>query len=211
MKTESLIDLLARNAGPAPRHLGWRRLAPATALGVAVSTALTLVVFGMVPREMWHGVAPWSKLAYAALLIAAAGLLASRLGRPAAPARHAWGRAGAVVGAMGVVGLLAWWITPAPERLPALLGHSWAVCPWAVLGLSLPALAATLWAMRGLAPTRPRRAGFAAGLLAGAAGAAGYSLGCTEESLAFVAAWYTAGVALTAGLGALLGPRLLRW
>nr|MCU0774133.1 DUF1109 domain-containing protein [Ideonella sp.] len=141
----------------------------------------------------------------------AAGLLASRLGRPAAPTRRAWHQTWAVMGAMGVVGLLAWWITPSPERLPALLGHSWALCPWAVLGLSLPALAAMLWAMRGLAPTRPRLAGFAAGLLAGSAGAAGYSLGCTEESLAFVAVWYTAGMALTAGLGALLGPRLLRW
>jgi hypothetical protein len=211
MKTQALIELLAHNAGPAPQHLDWQRLAPATAFGVAASATLTLAWLGLVPSEMFAGVAPWSKLAYATLLIASAGLLASRLGRPAAPVGHAWGRAWAVVGAMAVVGLAAWWVTPAPERLSALLGHSWAKCPWAVLGLSLPALAATLWAMRGLAPTRPRRAGFAAGLLAGAAGAAGYSLGCTEESLAFVAIWYTAGVALTAGLGALVGPRLLRW
>ena len=29
--------------------------------------------------------------------------------------------------------------------------------------------------------------------------------------LPFVATWYTLGIALTAALGALLGPRLLRW
>jgi hypothetical protein len=92
-----------------------------------------------------------------------------------------------------------------------MMGHSWARCPWVVLALSLPALAGALWALRGLAPTHARRAGFAAGLLAGAAGAAGYSLGCTEESMAFVAAWYTLGIALAGGLGALIGPRVLRW
>lgn len=211
MKTQTLIDVLARGAGPAPRSLAWRRMAPAVGFGIVASAALTLWVFGMVPREMFGGAAPWTKLGYAALLIAAAGVLAARLGRPASPTRVAWFRTASVVAAMGFVGLLGWWLTPAPQRMSGLLGHSWALCPWAVLGLSLPALAATLWAMRGLAPTRPRRAGFAAGLLAGAAGAAGYSLGCTEESLAFIAVWYTAGVALSAGLGALLGPRLLRW
>jgi hypothetical protein len=78
-------------------------------------------------------------------------------------------------------------------------------------GAVAAALAAALWALRGLAPTRPRAAGGAAGLLAGAVGAAGYSLACPEASPGFVAAWYTLGIALTGGLGALLGPRLLRW
>ncbi|MEY3253450.1 MAG: hypothetical protein RL227_2423, partial [Pseudomonadota bacterium] len=79
------------------------------------------------------------------------------------------------------------------------------------LGLSLPALAAAMWALRGLAPTHPAQAGAAAGLFAGALGAFGYSLACDELALPFIAAWYTLGVLLTAGLGALLGPRVLRW
>jgi hypothetical protein len=211
MKTEDLIEMLARGAGPAPRDLARRRLAPASAIGAVISLALTIVLLGLVPTDMFTGTALWSKLAYAVVLGAAAARLARQLGRPAAPTGPAWRRTWGVIGAMGVVGLLAWWATPAPDRLPALLGHSWALCPWAVLGLSLPALAGTLWAMRGLAPTRPRAAGFAAGLLAGAAGAAGYTFGCTEESLAFVAVWYTMGIGLSAMLGALLGPRLLRW
>jgi hypothetical protein len=48
-------------------------------------------------------------------------------------------------------------------------------------------------------------------LFAGALGAFGYALACDELALPFVAAWYTLGVLLTAGLGALLGPRVLRW
>jgi len=77
--------------------------------------------------------------------------------------------------------------------------------------LSLPALAGALWALRGLAPTRPRAAGLAAGLLAGGLGAFGYALSCTELSPAFVAIWYSLGIALAGALGAALGPRILRW
>jgi hypothetical protein len=80
-----------------------------------------------------------------------------------------------------------------------------------VLALSLPALAAALWAVRGLAPTCPRRAGVAAGILAGAIGAIGYSLHCPEASIAFVAVWYTAGITLAGVIGAALGPLVLRW
>ena len=34
---------------------------------------------------------------------------------------------------------------------------------------------------------------------------------CPEASAIFVLTWYTLGIGLAAGLGALLGPRLLRW
>jgi hypothetical protein len=110
--------------------------------------------------------------------------------------------------ALGVAMLLA---TPSGERVAAVLGESWSRCPWRVFALSLPALAGALWAVRGLAPTRLRAAGAAAGLLAGAVGAFGYALSCPETSPAFVALWYPLGMAVTAALGALLGPRVLRW
>jgi hypothetical protein len=118
--------------------------------------------------------------------------------------------AAVLVAALGV-GLGNWGQLPADERTAALMGHSALQCPWNVLGLSLPALAVALWALRGLAPTRPVAAGAAAGLLAGALGALGYALACAELALPFVAAWYTLGVLMTAALGAALGPRLLRW
>ena len=110
-----------------------------------------------------------------------------------------------------MLGGLAYVAEPAGDGMVGLLGHSWASCPWIVLGLSLPGLAGALWALRGLAPTRPRLAGLAAGLLAGSWGALGYALACTEEALSFVALWYTLGIGLTGALGAALGPRALRW
>lgn len=68
-------------------------------------------------------------------------------------------------------------------------------------------MAGSLWAMRGLVPTRPRAAGFSAGLLAGSVGAFGYSLSCPEAAPAFVAIWHTLGIALTGAVGA---PRAAR-
>jgi hypothetical protein len=47
--------------------------------------------------------------------------------------------------------------------------------------------------------------------LAGGVGATVYGLYCQETAAAFVATWYTLGVAACAAVGALLGPRILRW
>lgn len=211
MKTDDLIQLLARGAGPAPRAVAARRLAPGAALGLLASGALAALLLGWVPADLYTHAGPWFKLAYAGALALAAGWLAARLGRPLARIGTPLAAVAAVLAAALLVGLGGWWSLPAAERSAALMGHSAAECPWNVLGLSLPALAAALWALRGLAPTRPVAAGAAAGLLAGGVGAFGYALACTELALPFVAAWYTLGMLLTAALGALLGPRVLRW
>jgi hypothetical protein len=75
------------------------------------------------------------------------------------------------------------------EVVPAVLGGAGEV----------PTLAALLWALRGLAPTRPALAGAAAGLAAGAVGALAYALHCPELSPTFVAVWYSAGIAMEIG------------
>jgi hypothetical protein len=211
MRTDSLIELLARHAGPAPRAVAARRLGPAAAVGLLASIALAVGVLGLVPRAFLATPAPWVKLAYAGALALAAGWLAARLARPVARTRGPLGAIVCVVAAMLALGVADGWATPAPQRLAGLLGNSWTVCPWNVLALSMPALAAGLWALRGLAPTRPRAAGAAVGLFAGGLGAFGYAFACTEPALAFVATWYTLGIAMTALAGAALGPRVLRW
>jgi len=62
-----------------------------------------------------------------------------------------------------------------------------------------------------MAPTRPRLAGAAAGLMAGGIGATVYGLYCQETAAAFTAVWYTFGMLIWAAAGALIGGRLLRW
>jgi hypothetical protein len=211
VKTDSLIDLLATGAGPAPRAVALRRLAPAAALGILASAAGALLVLGPIPGELFATPAPWLKLGYAGALAVAAAWLAARLGRPVARTSAPVRVLLLVVAAMALLASLVLLAAPAGERLETLLGHSWARCPFNVLVLSLPALAGALWALRGLAPTRPRAAGLAAGLLAGSLGALGYALSCTELSPAFVAVWYSLGISLVGALGAILGPRILRW
>jgi len=211
MKTEALIDLLARDAGPVPRALAARRLSPAAAAGLLVSAVIAITWFGAIPAQMFATAVPWTKMAYAGALALAAGWWTARLSRPAARVAQPRRMTLLVLLVMAAVGGVSLASTPAGARLDALLGHSWATCPWSVLALSLPALAGSLWAVRGLAPTRPRAAGFAAGLLAGSVGALGYSLSCPEASPAFVAIWYTLGIAFTGAVGAVLGPRVLRW
>lgn len=211
MKTDELIELLARGAGPAPKAVAARRLAPVAVLGVAASTLLSLTLIGPIPPAFYATAAPWIKLGYAASIAAAGAWLTARLARPAARASAPARALALVVAAMSALGLTALLAATPAARGDALLGHSWWSCPWNVLAFSLPALAGALWAVRGLAPTRPRAAGLAAGIFAGALGAFGYALSCPELSPAFVALWYTLGIGLTGLLGALLGPRLLRW
>lgn len=211
MKTDTLIDMLAQNAGPAPRALAARRLSPAALAGLLVSSLAAITWFGTIPAPMFSTAVPWTKMAYAGALALAAGWLTASLSRPAAPLQWPQRVTFAVVMIMALMGAASLAFEPSGGRIQALLGYSWFSCPWSVLALSLPALAASLWAVRGLAPTRLRAAGFAAGLMAGSVGAFGYSLSCPEASSAFVAVWYSLGIALTGALGAALGPRVLRW
>jgi hypothetical protein len=211
MKTDTLIDLLARGAGPAPRAVAARRLSPAAIAGLLLSAGAAIAVFGVIPSGMFATATPWMKMVYAGAMAWAAGWLTARMSRPASSFARPKAAAVAVVLAMAAWGAASLMSIPSGSRLGAVLGHSWLSCPWSVLALSLPALVAALWAVRGLAPTRPRAAGFAAGLMAGSVGAFGYALSCPEASPAFVAVWYTLGIALTGAVGAVLGPRVLRW
>jgi hypothetical protein len=211
MKTSDLIVALSTGAGPAPRAVVVRRLLPAGLLALVLAGAAALIIIGPAPAEMISAVALWTKLGYAASLALSAGWLAARLARPAASIRAPRLLVLAVVAAMAMLGALSLLATPAEDRVAHALGESALQCPWNLLALSLPGLVASLWALRGLAPTRPRAAGLAAGLLAGAIGAFAYALACHEASVTFVALWYSLGIALSGALGALLGPRLLRW
>jgi hypothetical protein len=211
MKTDRFIGFLATGAGAAPRALVARRLAPVLALSALASIVGSIAALGLIPSTMWSGAAPWIKLGYAAGLGASCAWLVARLARPAAPLGAAPYAAATVLAAMLLIGALDLALAPRAERYSHLIGQSAARCPWAILALSIAPLAGVLWALRGLAPTRAHLAGLGAGLLAGAIGAASYALSCTEESAAFVAVWYSLGIALCGLLGGALGGRLLRW
>ena len=91
------------------------------------------------------------------------------------------------------------------------MGRTWKYCLLGIPTLAVPVFVATLWVVKGLAPTRLSLAGAAAGLLAGAVAALVYALHCPEMEAPFLGVWYVAGMLIPAAAGALLGPLVLRW
>lgn len=88
---------------------------------------------------------------------------------------------------------------------------SWLECLWQIPALSIPAFLILTIVVRRLAPTNLTLTGAYLGLAAGGIGAVGYSFHCGHDSLAFIAAFYTLAIFEMAMLGALIGPRVLRW
>jgi hypothetical protein len=211
MKTADLVALLARDAGPAPVALALRRLLPVALLGLAASALLAAWGLGLVPQAVLAQPAWQFKLAYVLLLTGLGGWLLARVGRPAARRGALSLAVLATLAGMAWLGLRHSLGLPPEARVGDWMGQSWQDCPRHIVMLSLPALAGSLWALRGLAPTAPARAGAWAGLWAGAIGASGYALACGETSPAFIATWYSLGLALTTAAGAVLGARALRW
>lgn len=213
MNTDALIDRLSADVRPVPRHGRIRRLG----LGILAGGAVTsiLVALGLGLRSdlgiAMHGFAFWMKWAYTISLGIGAVMITARLARPE-PVRltRFWPLAVPFV-LLAIVGLVELAHVPASDWLAMWLGRSWRICPWLVLLLAGPIFAGLLWSFRRLAPTQLRTAGAAAGFAAGAWAATLYCLHCPEVSAIFVLTWYTLGIVAAAGLGALLGPRLLRW
>ncbi|WP_310610391.1 DUF1109 domain-containing protein [Limnohabitans sp.] len=213
MNTHDLIATLATEASTTSPASGMRRYTRAIATGLVVSLALVLVLWGINPslNILAHTQAFWVKLLWLVLTCTFAAPVVLHLSRPGVAAgRGVWGIAASLTG-MAV--LATWQISQvdAATGVQLMLGESWQVCSASIVALSLPLLAALLWMLRGMAPTRPALAGASAGLMAGGLAGLVYSLHCPETAYAFLAVWYVVGMALMASIGAALGARLLRW
>jgi hypothetical protein len=213
MKTEDLIAMLAEAPRPPSRAAAAKRLG--RALVVSIVIALLLIQTIPVNEVRLEGVV-FTPLFLAKVLLplsmTASGLwLTARLSQPGVEVGRGWLAVGiplAVVWLAAAVILLA---SPAPARADLVLGHTWRTCSLYIAGLSIPPLLLLLWAMRGLAATRPVAAGVATGLLAGAIGTLAYCFRCPETAVPFWAAWYSLGMAVPALIGAMAGRWVLRW
>jgi hypothetical protein len=213
MKTDELIAALARQADVVDPRKPLRRLLGASLLGIAAALPLMLWSLGLNPSLASDAQVPmfWVKWGFVAAVALATLMLVIRLARPGAAMQWA---ARAVVSpffalwALAAIVLLS--AAPA-ERMPLVMGSSWNSCPLNIAMLSLPVLVLLLAVVRSLAPTRLRLAGTATGLLAGALATLAYLLHCPELEAPFVAVWYVIGMAIPAVIGALIGPRALRW
>jgi hypothetical protein len=213
MQTTDLIDQLAGKLQPTAPREALRRLAGGLAVGALVAFAAVLVYLGL-RADLGAALLTfsfWMKWGFALATMAVALVMCVRLSRPE-------GRPGELPFALaipllmlGAVAVIQLARVPEAERLSLWLGYSALRCPWIIAALSIPLVLGVLWAMRGLAPTRLRWAGFSAGCLAGAAAAVVYAMHCNETAAPFVATWYSVGILLPALFGLLIGPRVLRW
>jgi len=213
MRTDDLVSMLAAGAGAVRPKQVARRHARAVIWGLLGAALLMAMLLGPRPDLATAVLLPmfWIKLAFVAGIAAASLFAALRLSRPGVRLTWVLGALAAPVLAMWLLAAIALVRADAAQRAILFFGDTWDVCPFLITMLSVPAFIAAMWAMKGLAPTRLRLAGAAAGLLAGALGALVYCLHCPEMGAPFIAFWYLLGMLIPAAAGALLGPRLLRW
>lgn len=213
MRTEELIDILSTNVEPVDRKTISRSIVVAVGLG-AVAAGVTVVAgFGLRADIADPETALWLcvKLIFTLGIVTLASVYLGRLARPGGERKTSL-----LVVALpfvGVMGLAVAALTSAPRSHwhHVVLGEQWIECLVSIPVIAIVPFALAIWAVRRAMPTDLRRAGALAGLMAGGLSATGYALHCMDDSVPFVALWYGATIAVCAGAGALLGPRLLRW
>lgn len=215
MKTDELIETLARTPETATPDRLYRRLALALIIGLVLGLVLLRLFMGFRPDIGVAAPLVAIKAGFSAFIATFAGGLALRLAKPISGATGTIRRLatplGLVILSAIAIGLIALMATEPGYRFAAFTAGGF---PWCVILIpfcGLPTALLLVWAMREAAPTRLALAGAAIGALSGGVGAMVYALFCSVDSVAFVTIWYVVGIGLAAAIGAMVGARLLRW
>ncbi|MFZ5748722.1 MAG: NrsF family protein [Pseudomonadota bacterium] len=215
MNTDALIAELIEDLRPVRHGAVARTLRRGLSWGAAASLAVLLYwpALGIRPdiAVAMAGASFWIKLAYLIPIAAIGFLLLDPVARPGGERPRWWRAAVPPFAALIVVTVLSYAAGPVRGEGTFWLGATALQCPFYIVALSLPVLVGLLAALARLAPARPRAAGAMAGLVAGASGAAIYSLHCVETSPGFVLLWYSLGLGAASVAGAVAGQRFLRW
>ncbi|WP_295005402.1 DUF1109 domain-containing protein [Dechloromonas sp. ARDL1] len=213
MKTEDLITMLATGAGAVEAPAAAQRYALAIGWGATGATLLMLALL-QVRHDLGHALLLpmfWVKVGFVGCVAAGSLFAVLRLSRPGANIN--WVPVALGLPVLGMWTIAAFTLIEAEpmERSKIFFGDTWKSCPLLIAMLSAPVFVAVLRTMKDLAPTRPRLAGFAAGLLAGAVAAVVYCLHCPELGAPFIGFWYLLGMLIPAAAGFSFGNSLLRW
>jgi hypothetical protein len=205
--------MLSAGAEPVDaRRAAWRYLLALSggSLAALALTAGALKFNPALPQEIFIPMF-WARGAFCASLGIVGLVGTARLARPGRPLGSVPVGIALPVIAMWVLAASSLHAAPPPARAHLIFGQTATVCPFLIAMIATPLFVALVWALRGLAPTRLRLTGAAAGFAAGSLGALAYSLHCPELAAPFIGIWYLLGITLSAALGAVAGPRLLRW
>lgn len=210
MKTDQLINILSTNLEPVKRGQVAKTLALALIVGGAAAFCVMLGTVGLRSGPAFSLNFLVLKLLFTLTLLGIGTVLLAKLARPTSRKKTSTlaflpflviALAGVV--ALGFENPMMW------GRM--LLGMNWVTCLMCIPLFAIVPFIALIWFLRKEAPTDLRRTGAIAGLVAGALGATAYAFHCPDDSVPFVAIWYGTMLGLCALVGALLGPRLLRW
>ena len=210
MKTDDLIAAMAADttpiAGPGTR------LARSLPVTLAAMLGALLLFWGTRPAVLEALASPaLYKTALPAVLSLAALWLARGMARPEARLGAPGGLMGGLLAGLALLLAYALATTTLPETRAILDTPDYTNCLISVPLLAAPPLSAALWSLKAGAPRHPGWAGAAAGLVAGGAGAAIYSLHCPHDELMYFFPAYGLSMAMVTLAGALIGARLLRW
>jgi hypothetical protein len=211
MDTDTLIARLSADTTRVLRQAAPVRVAAWAGIGVLLS--LILLVSALEYRsDLSKAVGLtsfWAKAAFTSSIGAFGLLFVEDLSRPdSAPPPWLWlALPLALLAAVATVQVLS---TEPGQRWAMIMGPGWTCLPM-ILALSSPIFILLIACLRSLAPTRLATTGAVAGMAAGGLGATVYGLSCHQESAIFLLTRYTTAIALLGAIGALTGPRLLRW
>jgi hypothetical protein len=213
MKTDQLIDVLSTNVERVDRSRLSGTLVGAVAIGGVVAFCAMLTTIGLRP-----GLGNGANLTFLALkllftvslLVLGASFLVRAI-RPGQDSRKSFRLAFVPFVAVGAVALAALALVPPSTWNRVILSTTWASSLICIPLFAIIPFGVLIWALRRGAPTNLRRTGAIAGLVAGAVGASAYAFACPANSIPFIAIWYGAAIAFCAVIGAIVGPRLLRW
>lgn len=213
MNTDDLISLLSTGVAPIDRRAAAKRFGIAVLVGILGASLLVAAVLGVRADLAQVAITPifWAKIALPLGLMIGALQMVTRLARPGMTG----GKGGlwivVAIAAVTLGGIYVIALAAPDVRIALVLGKTWRVCPINITLLSIPGFITVFWALSGLAPTRLRLAGACGGLLAGSMATLAYCLHCPEMEVPFWGCWYMLGMLVPTVIGALLGPRWLRW
>ncbi|GLK70137.1 DUF1109 family protein [Ancylobacter dichloromethanicus] len=211
MKTDDLIDLLAKDAAP---QWPFRTLyMAALGCGVVLAGVLFFMLVGLRPNFEQAAETirfPLKFLLMLPLAMSAAGVTLA-MAQPAADSGiWGWLLVAALALAAGAIASELY-VLPPELWMTNLVGKNAAFCLRTIPMLAAGPLLCLLFVLRRGAPTHPGRTGAWAGLAAGAIGATWYAAHCPDDSPLFVAVWYSLGMLMMTLAGYVSGRHLLRW
>ena len=212
MRTTFDIDELVNDLQPVRRLHIWQPVA-LTALMTMIAVVSIASIYGLRADIMAGQMHPMALLrAGALLLLGVATMLATiATARPAVGRNNTgwrWALAMAALFPMTALVLAAIETSVSLEALNMTLGMYCVKISFVsalLIGGTL-----TLWLRQG-APTSLTQAGWLTGLAAGSFGTFAFSLHCPETGIYYIGLWYSLSVALSALIGRLLVPPLIRW